>query len=622
MASSPDPPCRPFRARRAFLVLLCGCGVALAVAALVHGRRGASLDSASRRVAAVNPDAWDPRLGYSGPFRNVDPRVQYTGDESCQGCHPGESASYRKHPMGRSLAPIGAAEHRSGAGPASRFSAFDSTFEVVRRGKGLAHLQMRQDQSGAVVYTLELPVHYVIGSGSHGHSYLSERDGYLVQTPISYFSKKRLYDRSPGSSPELLPGRPITPECLFCHANRARHQEDTRNRYLRPVFSGHAIGCERCHGPAELHVREGRLTRGGLDPTIVHPGKIEPALREAICAQCHLAGAARVPRRGRGLYDFRPGMPLEAFWSIFVEEQRPGGDKAVSHVEQMHLSRCFQLSSGAKKLTCTSCHDAHQQAPRDKLGEYYRPRCLSCHQERSCTAPAEERAGRPGCIDCHMPPYSASDIPHTVGTDHRIVRRRDRPAPPGKEDRSRFPVSFYPENEDRDRDLGIALAQRAASAKGDRRRFAERADELLGRGLKDHPEDVPAWEAKGQALTLLGRPTEALEAFESALAVAPRREISLHGAALAAQERGDRAKALHYWRRAVEIDPWDADYRGNLALLLADAGAWDDAWKECRAWVRLDPGSVEGRKLLVRCLLRRGDRAAAQAEREKLDRLR
>ena len=463
-----------------------------------------------------------------------------------------------------------------------------------------------------------------------GGSYLSERDGYLFQTPISWFSKKRLYDRSPGSTPELLAGRPVVPECLFCHANSARPRQDSLNSYDRPVFSGHAIGCERCHGPGELHVRETRgASRTKLDRTIVHPGKIAPELVESICAQCHLTGAARVLRRGRDLYDFRPGMPLQSFWSVFVEDHKPGAEKAVNHVEQMHLSRCFQHSKREKKLGCISCHDAHEQAPRDRLGEYYRGRCLACHQERRCTLPLSARRNKDGqenCIECHMPAYTALDIPHTAATDHRIVRHRGPHVDKGAASKWRFPVSFFPSSAEGEaelsRDLGIALARLAANGTGDRPEFARRASELLEKSLEDFPEDVPAWEARGQALTLLGRPQEALAAFESALARAPRREISLHGAALLAQLGGDRAKALLYWQRAVEVDPQAADYRGNLALLLAHAGAWEESWKQCQSWLRLDPGSVEGRKLLVRCLLRRGDRAAARAEMDKLRRLR
>ena len=47
------------------------------------------------------------------------------------------------------------------------------------------------------------------------------------------------------------------PKCLFCHCNAVEPVADTLNRYRPPLFRGHAIGCERCHGPGELHVGDG-----------------------------------------------------------------------------------------------------------------------------------------------------------------------------------------------------------------------------------------------------------------------------------------------------------------------------------------------------------------------------
>ena len=38
---------------------------------------------------------------------------------------------------------------------------------------------------------------------------------------------------------------------------------------------------------------------GPADYTIVNPGRLGWPLREAVCQQCHLGGAARVVRRGR-----------------------------------------------------------------------------------------------------------------------------------------------------------------------------------------------------------------------------------------------------------------------------------------------------------------------------------
>ena len=87
------------------------------------------------------------------------------------------------------------------------------------------------------------------------------------------------------------------------------------NRYEPPIFRGHAIGCERCHGPGELHSRRQDLV-DGRDLTIVNPRHLEPALRLAVCEQCHLLGDERVDRLGRGTFDYRPGLPITAFFAV------------------------------------------------------------------------------------------------------------------------------------------------------------------------------------------------------------------------------------------------------------------------------------------------------------------
>src|SRR5262249_20354223 len=204
----------------------------------------------------------------------------------------------------------------------------------------LFHRMTRTDAAGREVAACEEEVAYAVGSGTRGYSYLSDRGGYLFFTPISWYAQAGKWDLSPGLEDRDHPtGRPVRPHCLFSPAHHADHVPHTATRSRAPVFRGHAIGCERCHGPGELHV--GRQERGaaadGADDTIVNPARLAPELREAVCEQCHLEGEARVVRRGRGVFDYRPGLPLHLFWSVFVKARELSDDhRAVSHVEQMH----------------------------------------------------------------------------------------------------------------------------------------------------------------------------------------------------------------------------------------------------------------------------------------------
>jgi hypothetical protein len=594
----------------------------------------------------------DPRRTYAGPFQNVHPDVAYVGDEKCAPCHRDLALSYRQHPMGRSLRPIVdvAARERYDAESHNPFNALGTQFRVERHGQRVLHRQVGRDEKGEIVYQSDGPaVDYVLGSGEHGHSYLIDRDGYVYASPVSWFSHKQIWDTSPGFGSEARPGRPVPAMCLFCHANRTRPREGYINRYEEPLFDGCAIGCERCHGPGELHARSpGRKDPAtGADYTIVNPHHLEPELRAAVCEQCHLAGESRVLRRGRDLYDFRPGLPLEDFQAVFV----PAADsdephKAVNHVEQMYRSRCFVASreapaEGERKLGCTSCHDPHRHIGPPERAAYYRQRCLACHEKTGCSVPEATRRltnRDDSCTDCHMPRYPPSDIAHTAATDHRVLRRPDadrRRADDGAAARAGRPlrgprlVSFYrqrPGDRDSGRDLGIALvhdmAQGLLQRKAPSPEAGRQAVALLEAAAQNDPDDLKALEVRAEALSILGRPEEAQALYEAVLARAPEREVSLMGAAMLAQSRRQREQALAYWRRAVAENPWQPYYRASLAQLLADRKAWAEARPHSEAWLRLDPASIEARVLWVKCLLHTGDKARARAEFTTIERLR
>ena len=207
--------------------------------------------------------------------------------------------------MGRSLTPIAklAALQPYDAKHHNPFDFLGSHFEVRREGPRVWHRQTRADAAGTPLFQEDLEVHYAVGSGARGFSYLTDRGGALFQTPISWFSQKQIWDASPGFAAIKDLARPIEGACLFCHANRARFREGSINLYDQPIFDGHAIGCERCHGPGKQHALL-RATGESValpDYTIVNPRHLEAGLRETVCQQCHLDGEVRVIRRGEAL---------------------------------------------------------------------------------------------------------------------------------------------------------------------------------------------------------------------------------------------------------------------------------------------------------------------------------
>src|SRR5271168_5382980 len=54
------------------------------------------------------------QMDTGSPYKNTRLEVKYLGDEACIRCHAEIAASYRRHPMGRSLAPIASASATEG----------------------------------------------------------------------------------------------------------------------------------------------------------------------------------------------------------------------------------------------------------------------------------------------------------------------------------------------------------------------------------------------------------------------------------------------------------------------------------------------------------------------------
>jgi tetratricopeptide (TPR) repeat protein len=384
------------------------------------------------------------------------------------------------------------------------------------------------------------------------------------------------------------------------------------------------------------------------DEAIVHPGRLSPELREAICQQCHLQGLVRIARRGRGLSDYRPGLPLNDFWSVFVKPSVLDQQKKFSsEVEQMYASRCYRDSGG--RLGCISCHDPHQTPAKEEKGRYYRERCLTCHQENSCGLPnVDRRKQSPGdsCIDCHMK-SRVSNLVHMASADHRIPLRpegsdQELSMPPGRwlTELERSPESAlvsFPEGQSHDpsiwhsghsnremaRDFGLALMDLAGLKvpQSLRRRLAEHALPLLTSSLESWPDDVPAGQGKGYALWLLDRRPEALAAFQQTLAAAPRREEVLVYAAAVSAQLGQTDSAIQLWRQALDVNPWSPRSHYELAKLLAHQQQWAEALSQAEKALDLDPFQSEAQLLRIECRLELGQTERAGKELNDLVRL-
>jgi hypothetical protein len=616
--SAPSPATKGMTPRRRALlavVLVLLMGVVLAVVLR-------SLTLPARPTISSTTGPVDPRRAYDGPYRNIHPDVRYVGDAACADCHKEIAQSYAHHPMGRSFASIESFLDRSDAfppgawersGPTNNpFGALGRRFEAERQDKRLQHRQAVREDSGKPAIELVQEVHWVIGSGAKAYAFLTERDGYLFQTAISWFSQKQRWDLSPGFGPAVLAGRLVPAACLFCHVNQIPQHPEHPDRFASPL-SAQSIGCERCHGPGELHVQSGDRW------DIVNPAHLPPPFREAVCEQCHLEGEARILRAGRKLFDYRPGLPLHDFWAVLVQGRQSGEDaKAVNHVEQMYQSKCFSHPVGDLQMGCATCHDPHVHIGPEQRQTFYRAKCLLCHdgtkQPPVCSEPLPRRAPPPNvggkegddsCIDCHMPRYRNSDITHTASTDHRIVRRDGTGAASAAHpdlENAVF-VDFYrdrfPEGDPQaERTLGLGLVKLMRTNVLQPQRHADRSLRFLEWALGRDPSDIPVRQGKVDAYLLLHRPAEALSEGEVLVGEQPENWHFLLQTAFAAQGYGELDRSLDYWRRVVQINPSVADYHLQLMELLIRAGKVDEARKQGEQVLRLDPFNASARQLL------------------------
>src|ERR1700722_1022890 len=166
------------------------------------------------------------------------------GASPCADCHPNQERGYRQSAMAHSLSeataqPDGSFEH----------ALSKTRFSIYSNPSGMVHRFDRGSESG------EQRVAYLIGSGAHAFGYLVRIGDHLFQSPLSYYTNRRLWDVAPGYEESHHPdfSRPVTLECLLCHAGKPQPVPDTLNSYQTPAFLEESISCDRCHGPGESH---------------------------------------------------------------------------------------------------------------------------------------------------------------------------------------------------------------------------------------------------------------------------------------------------------------------------------------------------------------------------------
>jgi tetratricopeptide (TPR) repeat protein len=387
--------------------------------------------------------------------------------------------------------------------------------------------------------TAEYAIDYQIGAGILAHSYITQVNGYLFESPVTWFRSSG-WDVSPGYARALAVDfdRPITETCLYCHAGAAKFSGGDGRRPSGAMLM--SITCERCHGPSEDHVRRPSASN------IVNPGKLPARARDSVCEQCHLEGAVRVLNAGKSWGDFHPGENFEKTAAVYVLNQNGREAKAVSQFEQLTQSQCASRSGG--QLWCGTCHRPHSQAT--ERAREIRGVCLSCHARLSRTAHPNSP---PECVSCHMPRLR-SEYAHVAVTDHRIVRRPVA-ADHSPESGSMLLAAWVePPAEFRQRDL--ALAGLIAGSKQGMLAIGQAALQRLATiPESQRAEDPPLLAASCDAMLERGTAQDAKDLCRQSADKQPEsadRSLAF-GKALALS--GDALGAERQYNNAIRIDP-------------------------------------------------------------------
>ncbi len=382
----------------------------------------------------------DPWLGHSDT-------AKYVGMNTCRQCHMDIYNTFIHTGMGQSFDSV--SRPKSSAIFEKHTVIYDKEkdfyYHPFWQGDKYFIREFRLDGKDTV-YSRTEQVSYIIGSGQHTNSHIMNTNGYLHQMPMTFYTQKGTWDLPPGfeKGSNTRFSRKIGLECMSCHNAYPDYVEGSENKY-NLVKNG--IDCERCHGPGSVHVALKQTgvkidTSKAIDYSIVNPGKLPVDRQFDVCMRCHLQGNT-ILKPGKSFFDFKPGMILSDYMSVFMPRYRGGDDEFImaSHAARLKMSQCFVQSAKAGEpnslrpykngLTCVTCHNPHVSV-KVTGPEVFNNACISCHQpakkNKECSESIEHReAVKNNCAGCHMPRSGSIDIPHVSVHDHyiRIPKKKE-----------------------------------------------------------------------------------------------------------------------------------------------------------------------------------------------------
>jgi DmsE family decaheme c-type cytochrome len=185
-----------------------------------------------------------------------------------------------------------------------------------------------------------------------------------------------------------------TESCGVCH------EAVVKDFGLTPHAAA-ATGCTACHGQAPQHAEE-----GGKGNIFAFRTEDQPGDKSKRCLACHVKDSPRYFASPHHKASF----DCTTCHTIHAEETRPAllatsPDKNCSRCHQdvfaeFQLNERHRLQEGI--LSCTTCHNPHEPAARERLGGFKQEQCLKCHTDKGGPFIYEHEPARvEGCSVCH-----------------------------------------------------------------------------------------------------------------------------------------------------------------------------------------------------------------------------
>jgi hypothetical protein len=549
----------------------------------------------------------------------------YVGSQACSRCHQEIYQKFSKTSMGRSMSPVTPEFIKDTASAAPYTNdKLNRRFTVYSKDGALYQSESGVGADGKETFLDAHPIEWIIGAGMNGFGGLVQKDDYLFQAPLSFYTKPKSWAPSPGYDfTDLGFNRPILPGCIFCHSGRPNSIPASNGRFESKQFSELAIGCEKCHGPGAAHVlaMHGASAPDGKKAAqttvfasrIVNPARLTPYLSDNICMACHQTGDVRVLKPGKAYQDVRPGQPLDETLAILMvppTRENPPSEDHVEHYYSMSLSKCYRASQG--RMSCITCHDPHIEPTREEAPAHFNGKCLSCHTSQSCKLPIATRMQQKpadNCINCHMPKRDIQTISHSTATNHRIVARPDEPFPDvtfsqttaALPDLIRLNPSLNPAPGEEAVPLPLlTLFQAYGELSASKPEYVAPYLKVLGQLEKTQPNEPLVQAALGRRDIKNGDYRSAAGHLQAALKNGPPVATTYSDLADALAHLGQTMDALPLIEKSIELDPFNPVTRKMLVVRLVETKQYDKAHEALQQYNEKFPQDDFMRQMLAR----------------------